>query len=308
MQTQSNRRWLGFELSVLRRLKFASIAIPFAGRPDLDWYLKFWGKQVLNNDLCQWSWWMSRALVENRGERLAPEEVERLLGQAYVPRRHPHNPALGQIMGELDACWFDNLWLGLQEVERPHARALGYLHALEAGDYAFSFTPEAAELRRPLTEVFAALWRAGREVVDNGQANQCANLDAQEFIRGVRADLMFVRFPRPEGLAARRGGAVGWREIWARGEGDCWDSLIEAQRGRLGDSVVAKESYLQLAGNFLARATHIPKWAIAHAEDGFLTAAEVGDLVKAFRPVEVVYSKDFSDVLGGLRAYIIVAG
>ena len=60
-----NRRWLGFELSVLRRLKFASVAIPFAGQPDLEWYLKFWGKQILDNDLCQWSWWSSRALVEN---------------------------------------------------------------------------------------------------------------------------------------------------------------------------------------------------------------------------------------------------
>ena len=70
-----NRRWLGFELSVLRRLKFTSIAIPFAGRPDLGWYLKFWGKQVGDNDLCQWAWWMSRALVENQGHQLSEEVV-----------------------------------------------------------------------------------------------------------------------------------------------------------------------------------------------------------------------------------------
>ena len=51
MMITPNRRWLGFELSVLRRLKFASLAVPFAGQPDLEWYLKFWGKQALTNDL-----------------------------------------------------------------------------------------------------------------------------------------------------------------------------------------------------------------------------------------------------------------
>ncbi|MFN8005318.1 MAG: hypothetical protein U0X75_30390, partial [Acidobacteriota bacterium] len=83
--TVSNRRWLGFELSVLRRLKFSSVAIPFAGQPDLGWYLKFWGKQVLDNDICQWAWWMSRALVENRGVSLSEEDVSLILSEAYVP-------------------------------------------------------------------------------------------------------------------------------------------------------------------------------------------------------------------------------
>ena len=34
--------WLAFELSVLRRLKFSSIALPFTGDPDLCVYLKRW--------------------------------------------------------------------------------------------------------------------------------------------------------------------------------------------------------------------------------------------------------------------------
>ena len=99
-----NRRWLGYELSVLRRIKFNSIAIPFSGQPELDWYLKFWGKQVLDNDLCQWAWWMSRALVENAGDALTEEDVSLALGEAYVPHRRLHNPALGAMMSEMDAA------------------------------------------------------------------------------------------------------------------------------------------------------------------------------------------------------------
>ena len=302
-----NRRWLGFELSVLRRVKFSSVAIPFAGEPTLDWYLKFWGKQVIDNDICQWSWWMSRALVENQEEDLGEEEVGRLLRDAYVPRRRLHNPALGELMGESDAWWFDNVWLNLQEIEHEHHRALGYLHALKAGDYAHSFTRETAALRRPLSEVFAALWRSQRKIVNNAQANRSSNLDAQDFIRGARADLMYACFPRPEGLAARRGSVVGWRETWARGSADGWGALVEGRRGRLGDAVASKERYLKLVADFLTQASHIPKWAIAHAEDGFVTAGDLGEVVKSFRPIEITYNKDFSDVLGGLNTYIIVA-
>jgi hypothetical protein len=302
-----NRRWLGFELSVLRRLKFASVAIPFAGQPDLEWYLKFWGKQILDNDLCQWSWWTSRAFIENQGEQLAESDVAQVLNNAYVPGRRLHNQALAQSLSELDAVWFDNVWQNIQLLDNEHLRALAYAHALSAGNYVFSFNAETAELRRPLSQVFQALWRAQRKLVHNGQSNYSLNRDAHEFIRGARVDLLFARFPRPQGLQALRHTLAGWRETWVRGTADFWDGLIEAQRGKLGDDVVSKDNYLQLVGNFLARAKHIPKWALAHAEDGFVSAAELGEVVKQYRRIEVTYIKDFSDVLGGLNTYIIIA-
>jgi hypothetical protein len=34
--------WLGFELAVLRRLKFSSVALPFTGEPDIAIQLKRW--------------------------------------------------------------------------------------------------------------------------------------------------------------------------------------------------------------------------------------------------------------------------
>jgi hypothetical protein len=305
--SQTNRRWLGFELNVLRRLKFASIAIPFAGQPDLGWYLKFWGKQILDNDLLQWAWWMSRALVENQTERLGEEDVSLILSEAYVPRRRLHNPALGAAMNEIDAVWFDNVWLNIQQIENEHRRALALTLALGVGDYVFSFNSETASLRRPLSEIFIALWRNSRQIADNGKPNFCVNRDAHEFIRSARADLMFARFPRPEGLAALRRGVVGWRETWVRGSDGDWDALITDQRGRLGDDVMSKEHYLQLAGNFLARAKHIERWAIAHTEDGFVSAAEIGDVIKQFRRIDVTYNKDFSDVVGGRNTFIIIA-
>jgi len=304
---RTNRRWLGFELSVLRRLKFSSIAIPFAGQPDLGWYLKFWGKQILNNDICQWAWWMSRALVENQGETLTEEDVSLTLSEVYVPRRRLNNPALGPMLNEIDAVWFDNVWLNIQQIENEHRRALAYSTVFGVGDYVFSFTPETITLRRPLSEVFIALWRNSRHIVNNEKLNYSVNHDAHEFIRGARADLMFARFPRPEGMSALRRGIAGWRETWVRGTDDDWDAIIANQRGRLGDDVLSKEHYLQLISNFLARSKHIPQWAISHTEDGFVSAAEIGEVIKQFRRIDVTYNKDFSDVVGGRNTFIIIA-
>ena len=307
MMITPNRRWLGFELSVLRRLKFASLAVPFAGQPDLEWYLKFWGKQALTNDLCQWAWWTARALVENQGERLTEEDVAFILQNAYVPQARLHNPALRQSLNDLDVVWFDNVWQNIQQLPSETQRAMAYLHVLSVADYVFAFDDSSRELRRPLSQVFLHLWRSQRKLVNNGQRNYAMNQDAQEFIRTARVDLLFARFPRPQGLTGLRGTLAGWRETWVRGHDDFWEDLLNGQRGKLGDAVVAKQHYLQLVSNFLAKAKHIPKWAIAHAEDGFISAVELGEVISQFRRIEVTYNKDFSDVLGGLNAYIIVA-
>ena len=307
LMTTPNRRWLGFELSVLRRLKFASLAVPFAGQPDLEWYLKFWGKQALTNDLCQWAWWMSRALVENQGERLTDEDVSFVLQNAYVPQTRLYNTALRATLNELDAVWFDNVWQNIQLLPNEPQRAMAYTLALGVADYVFAFDDGTRELRRPLSQVFLHLWRSQRKLVNNGQRNAALNQDAHEFISAARVDLLFARFPRPQGLAGLRGTLAGWREMWVRGHDMFWDELIAAQRGKLGDAVTAKQQYLQMVGNFLAKAKHIPKWAIAHADDGFLSAAELGETISQHRRIELTYHKDFSDVLGGLNAYIIIA-
>ena len=149
--------------------------------------------------------------------------------------------------------------------------------------------------------------RGQRQIVNNGQPNYSINRDAHEFIRGARAELMFACFPRPDGLAALRQTEAGWREVWVRGDGTIWDQLIANQRGKLGDDVASKEHYLQLVGNFLSRCKHIGQWAISHTEDGFLSAAEIGDVIQQFRRIDVTYNKDFSDVIGGRNTFLIIA-
>jgi hypothetical protein len=302
-----NRRWLGFELSVLRGIRFKSIAIPFAGRPETAWYLKFWGRQIATNDICRWSWWASRALVENRGVTLGADDIAYLLEGAEMRRCALANTGLRRFMTERDAVWFDNLWRRIQDLDSIYRQALAYWHAFAVGDYVFSFTPDTVHLRRPLSEVFTALWRSQRRVIDNGLAHAAFNRDAHDFIRGVKADLMFARLPRPAGLAAQQSTSIGWRETWVSGTDADWVRLAAGRDERLGDSVHSKEHYLELVEEFLKDARQIPKWAFAHVEDAGVSVAELSELLRRHRRRVKAYAKDFSDLLGGARAYMIVA-
>src|SRR5438105_8150912 len=101
--------WLGFELNVLRRLKFKSAALPLAGEPSLGHYLKRWEARVAANDPAQWAWTKSLAFIENNCDTLTEEDVGGLLEDAYVPRSSFRNPTLLTWFNETDAWWFDNV-------------------------------------------------------------------------------------------------------------------------------------------------------------------------------------------------------
>ena len=79
--------WLNFELSVLRRLKFSSIALPFTGEPNLGVQLKRWNVRVAANDSMIWAHTKATALIENDSERLTEDDLEAIVGDAYVPAR-----------------------------------------------------------------------------------------------------------------------------------------------------------------------------------------------------------------------------
>jgi hypothetical protein len=148
---ESPRGWLAFELSVLRRLRFRSVANPLAGEPDLDLYLKRWGARVAVNDPAQWAWVRGLARVENNSARLTDEDLAVLLEDVYVPRHRLRNPALARWFGETDAWWFDNFREHAERLEGEVKQALALDLGMMAGDYALSFDADTRELRQPLS-------------------------------------------------------------------------------------------------------------------------------------------------------------
>src|SRR5262245_31404126 len=115
--------WLAFELSVLQRLKFASIALPFTGEPEIGVHLKQAKIRVAANDPMIWAYTKATALIENHGEKLSEADVYTILDDAYVPRDKLDNPALLQWFNEIDAWWFDNVRFNAERLS-PYKRAL----------------------------------------------------------------------------------------------------------------------------------------------------------------------------------------
>ncbi|HEV2765896.1 MAG TPA: hypothetical protein VGV38_23120 [Pyrinomonadaceae bacterium] len=297
--------WLAFELSVLRRLRFRSVANPFAGECDLDAYLKRWGVRVAANDAARWAFTKAVARVRNNSTRLSAEEVAAVLEEAYVPRHRLHNAALRRWFNETDAWWFDNVRLAAEQLEDDHKRALVLTLGMAVGDYVLSFDEDTRELRQPLSRVFRRLWESEARPSDNGEPNACSNLEARDFLASQRADLLFLRLPRP----ARRPAHFShwaWREEWVRGSGDFWDEFEGVRQGRLGSRVETKQQYLRHVEELLEAALHLPAWAIVHTEDGLISSEDLLETVRRVRRVATIYTKDFTELLGA-RAALVTA-
>lgn len=299
--------WLAFELNILRRVKFGSIALPFTGEPALGVYLKRWGARVAANDILQQSWTKAIANIQNNSEQLTEEQVAVVLEDAYVPRHRLYNPALRNWFNETDAWWFDNVRENIERLESPFARALALELGMAVGDYVLSFNEQTLELRQPLSQVFRRVWNTLPPPVNNGKNNSCANKEAREFIAEAFTDAMFLRLPRAHNSTVRNSlGWTAWREDWVRGTDSFWDALELQQAGRLGTHVETKYQYLRLVEDILRTAAHLRTWVIAHVEDGFITTQDLVETVNHVRRVETIYTKDFSE-LTGAKAVILTA-
>ncbi|MCA1629623.1 MAG: hypothetical protein LC774_04490 [Acidobacteria bacterium] len=301
---ESPRGWLAFELSVLRRLRFRSVANPLAGEPDLDLYLKRWGARVAVNDAAQWAWVRGVARVENNATRLADEDVALLLEDVYVPHHRLRNPALARWFGETDAWWFDNFRENAERLEGEVKQALALDLGMMVGDYALSFDDDTRELRQPLSRALRRIRESQPAPVDNNHRNASRNTDARHFVADQHGDLLFLRLPAPRG--ARRDSFAAWREEWVRGGDDFWSEAAAAQVGRLGAGAETRQQYLRHVEDLLETAGHFRRWAISFVETGHFSTEEVVELLRRLRKVDTIYTKDFSE-LTGARAAIVTA-
>jgi len=302
--------WLAFELSVLRRLKFSSVALPFTGEPDLAHYLKRWNVRIAANDPMLWSFTKATAMIENRSESLTEEDIEVLLEDAYVPRDRQDNPAMAKWFNETDAWWFDNVRFNAERFESPFKRALALTVGMMVGDYVLSFDEQTRQLREPLSlsKVFYQLAETLPQPVNNSLRNFCSEHDVRTFVaERLHTDLLFLRLPVPIIKSEpHRDSLLAWREEWLQGGDHFWNDFENKSAGMLGAPVQSKQQYLGFVEDLLVRAGQISSWALMHTENGFISGEELVDTVNRLRKVDAVYTKDFSDLLG-VRASIITA-
>jgi hypothetical protein len=303
--------WLNFELSVLRRLKFSSIAFPFTGEPNLGAQLKRWRVRVAANDPMLWSFTKAVALVENDSERLSEDEIESVIDDAYVPRERLDNSTLLNWFNETDAWWFDTVRFNAERLETPCKRAAALTLGMMVGDFVLSFAEDSRHLREPLSlsRVFRQLAETIPYPHDNSMRSKASNQDVRAFVAERRhTELLFLRLPPPVQPQPSQQTIPGWREEWLQGGNEFWAELEIRRAGRLGSRVQSKQQYLGFVEDLLHTASHIPGWAIAHTENGFISTDDLVDTVGRVRKVDAIYSKDFSDLLGVSASIITAAG
>jgi hypothetical protein len=303
--------WLGFELGVLRRLKFRSVALALAGEPQLGQYLKRLDARVASNDPAHWAWTKALAFVENNSDTLTGEDVDLVLADAYVPRSYFRNPALLSWFNETDAWWFDNVRTNAECLASPYKRALALALGMAVGDYVFSFNLETRDLRQPLslTNVFHRLWQSLSPPVNNLRKNSSTNQAVRSFLAELYdTDLLFLRLPHPPRTTDSRNSRVLlWREEWLRQGKGSWSEPGPDRVSRFGPPVETKEQYLRVIEDLLHIAAHLPLMAIEGISDGFVSTDELVECVGKARKIEAIYTKDFSELLG-IKAVIITAG
>jgi hypothetical protein len=258
-----------------------------------------------------WSYTKGTALIENASERLGEVDLALLLDDAYVPRDKLDNPSLTKWFNETDAWWFDNVRFNAERLDTACKRALALAAGMMVGDYTLAFNEETRSLREPLS--LSRVFRMASEEVlpypyDNSLRNQSSNQDPRAFLaERHHTDLLFLRLPVPVVQAdPSRGTVLGWREEWLRGGDDFWDELERQRAGKLGSRTQSKQQYLDFVEDLLRTGSHLPVWAIAHTENGFISSDELVETVSRVRKVDAIYSKDFSDLLG-VRGLIITA-
>lgn len=300
------RGWLAFELSVLRRLRFQSIANPLAGSPALDSYLKRWGARVAVNDPARWAWIEGVARVQNNDVRLTTDDLDALLEDVYVPRHRLRNPALKRWFGESDAWWFDNYREHADRITDDVRRSVALDLGMAVGDYALSFDDETREMRQPFSRVLLRLHESQALPHDNRQRNVSVNKDARQFLAEQHADLLFLRLPAPARHSSARDAPTAWREEWLRGGADFWPGFESEQAGRLAAPAHTRQQHLRFVEELLEAAAHFKQWAVSTVDGGGLSTEELVETLRRQRKVETVYTKDFSE-LTGLKAVIITA-
>ena len=292
---------LGFEASVLSQIEFRSVAIPFTGSSKLALYLKNWGKLILANDQRAWAAAVAHSLVQAR-VLLGEDHITRVLHDVYVPGVRLNNAGLRRWFGETDAWWMDNLRQNIDSLEDESMRAQALTIGLQAGDYALSFDDQTRDLRMPLTTVY---WRlAGRAVVGpaTNPHSQSFNLPAEEFIKQARTDLLFLSVPPAQSERAGAEARSEWREQWVRGSTGSDSSGVPSLA-----EVQSRHSYLAGVDRLLRLGSQIKTWAIGCQDTGLSSCQDLVELIKEYRPVRATYSKDLTEVAGGLRSCIVVA-
>ncbi|HSJ76713.1 MAG TPA: DNA adenine methylase, partial [Gemmatimonadales bacterium] len=120
----SKHRLLPWLHEILGQVEFDTVLDAFSGSGCVAYLFKSMGKEVTTNDFLHFASLISRALVENSGEILRPQDLERLLAE---PERHEgfiEETFTGIFFTPEDLRFLDQVWASLRKSRNPYRKAI----------------------------------------------------------------------------------------------------------------------------------------------------------------------------------------
>ena len=195
-----------------------TVADPFGGSMSVAYFLKQLGYRVLTNDFMAFSAAIGTALVENRGEKLEPRDVELLLSENPDPRTYDlmQRVFTDVFFVESDTAFLDAYRGNVDRLGTPHKRALALAvmnraltrkvtmgHFAHTQALAYAANPARVKrnrsLVRPVRDIVLDLVPTyNAAVFDNGEdcSSHCG--DAIEYVAQIK-DVDLAYFDPPYG-------------------------------------------------------------------------------------------------------------
>lgn len=195
-------------------MKFDSVVDAFGGTGSVGYMFKTKGKSVIYNDVMRFNWAIGKALIENDGVKLSPQETETLL----VPNDSIEYPTF--IFDTFKEVYFtdeENRWLdvvstNISRIENEYKRALAYFALFQS---CLAKRPYNLFHRKNLYLRFQEVERSfgnkttwdtpfelhfkkfaihgNQAIFSNGKENSALNFDAMEL--PTKADLVYIDTP-----------------------------------------------------------------------------------------------------------------
>ncbi len=186
----SKYRLLPWLHEILHQVEFDTALDAFSGSGCVAYLFKSMGKEVTTNDFLNFASVLQTALVENSGELLRPEDVERLLTEPARYERFIEETFAGIFFTPDDLRFLDQIWANLRRSRNRFRKAIALSALIRScvkrqprGVFTVAGDPERykdgrRDLRLSLREHFVEQVEVfNRSVFDNGRESRALHGD-----------------------------------------------------------------------------------------------------------------------------------
>lgn len=207
----SKRQVLPFLYEHLAPLDFHTVTDAFSGSGAVSYLLKGMGKAVTSNDFMHFSHQTARAIIDNCGTLLTPEEVEELLRPNRQAGDFVQRTFQGLYFTDEENALLDTISHNIRKrLRNSYKRSIAYAALARAclrkrprGLFTYTgvrYLDGRRDLQLTLADQFReAVTTINKAVYDNGEDNQALNMDSFEL--PVGADLVYLDPPYVSGLS-----------------------------------------------------------------------------------------------------------